>query len=38
MNVKVVNKYEALLNNLDIDIIKSVSGVFTTEELFSIIK
>lgn len=33
MNVKVVNKYEGLLNALDIDIIKSVSGVFTPEEL-----
>lgn len=35
MNVKVVNKYESLLNNLDIDIIKSVSGVFTPEELLA---
>lgn len=33
MNVKVVNKYETLLNSLEIDIIKSVSGVFTPEEL-----
>ena len=33
MNVKVVNKYESLLNNIDIDIIKSVSGVFSPEEL-----
>ena len=35
MNVKVVNKYESLINNLDIDIIKSVSGVFTPEELLA---
>ncbi len=35
MNVKVVNKYEALLNNLDIDIIKSINGEFTPEELIS---
>ncbi len=33
MNVKVVNKYENLLNSLDIDIIKSISGVFSPEEL-----
>lgn len=33
MNVKVVNKYESLLNNIDIDIIKSITGVFTPEEL-----
>ncbi len=35
MNVKVVNKYESLLNNLDIDIIKSVTGEFTPEELIA---
>ena len=35
MNVKVVNKYETLLNNLDIDIIKSISGEFTPEELIA---
>ena len=35
MNVKVVNKYESLLNNVDVDIIKSVSGVFTPEDLIS---
>ena len=35
MNVKVVNKYESLINNLDIDIIKSVSGVFTPEGLLA---
>ncbi len=35
MNVKVVNKYESLLDNIDVDIIKSISGVFTTEELIS---
>ncbi len=35
MNVKVVNKYESLLNNVDVDIIKSISGVYTPEELIS---
>lgn len=35
MNVKVVNRYETLLNNLDVDIIKSVSGEFTPIELIS---
>ncbi len=35
MNVKVVNKYESLLNNIDIDIIKSISGVYTPEELIA---
>ena len=35
MNVKVVNKYESLLNNIDIDIIKSISGVFSPEELIA---
>lgn len=33
MNVIVSNKYQALLSNLDIDIIKSVNGVFTVDEL-----
>ncbi len=35
MNVKVVNKYESLLSNIDIDVIKSISGVFSTEELIA---
>ncbi len=33
MNVIVSNKYQSLLNSLDIDIIKSINGVFTVEEL-----
>lgn len=33
MNVIVSNKYQTLLSNLDIDVIKSVNGVFTVEEL-----
>ena len=33
MNVKITNKYSALLANLDIDFIKSVEGVFTPEEI-----
>ena len=33
MNVKVVNKYASLLNELDIDFIKSVEGEFTPEEI-----
>ena len=33
MNVKVVNKYESLLNDVDVDIIKSISGVYTPDEL-----
>ncbi len=35
MNVKVVNRYESLLNNIDVDIIKSVSGVFTPSDLLA---
>ena len=35
MNVKVVNKYETLLNNVDIDVIKSISGEFTPDELLA---
>ena len=35
MNVKVVNKYESLLNNVDVDIIKSISGVFTPQDLIA---
>lgn len=33
MNVIVSNKYQDLLNTLDIDIIKNINGVFTVEEL-----
>ena len=33
MNVIVSNKYQTLLGNLDIDVIKSINGVFTVEEL-----
>ncbi len=33
MNVIVSNKYQNLLNSLNIDIIKSINGVFTVEEL-----
>ena len=33
MNVIVANKYQTLLNSLNIDIIKSINGVFTIEEL-----
>lgn len=33
MNVIVSNKYQALLSGLEIDVIKSINGVFTIEEL-----
>lgn len=33
MNVIISNKYQALLVNLDIDVIKSINGEFTVEEL-----
>ena len=33
MNVIVANKYQELLGSLDIDVIKSINGVFTVEEL-----
>ena len=33
MNVIVSNKYQSLLSTLDIDVIKSVNGVFTVEDL-----
>lgn len=35
MNVIVSNKYQQLLANLDIDVIKSINGVFTSSELVS---
>ena len=33
MNVKIVNKYAALLAGLDIDFIKSIEGEFTPEDI-----
>ena len=33
MNIVIANKYQMLLNSLDIDIIKSINGIFTVEEL-----
>lgn len=33
MNVIISNKYQALLANLDIDVIKSINGEFTVDEL-----
>ena len=33
MNVIVSNKYQAMLQNLDIDVIKSLNGEFEVEEL-----
>ena len=33
MNVIVSNKYQSLLATLDIDIIKTINGEFTVEEL-----
>ncbi len=33
MNVIISNKYQALLNNLNIDVIKSINGVFSIEDL-----
>ena len=35
MNVIIANKYKELLANLDIDVIKSMDGIFTAEELIS---
>ncbi|MEG1288268.1 MAG: hypothetical protein RSD29_02845 [Bacilli bacterium] len=35
MNVIISNKYETLLSNLDIDVIKSINGEFSVEELVS---
>ena len=35
MNVIVSNKYQAMLQNLDIDVIKSLQGEFDVEELVS---
>ena len=33
MNVIISNKYQALLANLDIAVIKTINGVFTIDEL-----
>ncbi|MEG1505873.1 MAG: hypothetical protein RR478_00070 [Bacilli bacterium] len=33
MNIIISNKYETLLSNLDIDVIKSINGEFSVEEL-----
>lgn len=38
MNVIVSNKYQAMLQNLDIDVIKSLQGEFEVEELVSTFK
>lgn len=35
MNVIISNKYQALLANLDIDVIKSINGEFTVDELIA---
>lgn len=35
MNVIISNKYQALLTNLDIDVIKSINGEFTVDELIA---
>ena len=35
MNVIVSNKYQALLASLDIDVIKSINGEFTVDELIA---
>ena len=35
MNVIVSNKYQQLLANLDIDVIKSINGVFTVDEIIN---
>ena len=35
MNVIVSNKYQQLLANLDIDVIKSINGEFSASELVS---
>ena len=35
MNVIVSNKYQSLLSSLNIDVIKSINGEFTVEELVS---
>ena len=35
MNVIISNKYKALLANLDIDVIKSINGEFTVDELIA---
>lgn len=35
MNVIIANKYNAMLQNLDIDIIKSLNGEFDAEEIIS---
>ena len=35
MNVIVSNKYQSLLAELDIDIIKSMNGVFDAEEIYN---
>ena len=35
MNVIISNKYLALLANLDIDVIKSINGEFTVDELIA---
>ncbi|MEG0977148.1 MAG: hypothetical protein RSF02_01175 [Bacilli bacterium] len=35
MNVIISNKYETLLSNLDIDVIKSINGEFSVDELVS---
>ena len=34
MNVIVSNKNQDMLSNLDIDLIKSINGEFTPEEIF----
>lgn len=35
MNVIISNKYQSLLGSLDIDVIKSINGVFTVDELIA---
>ena len=35
MNVIISNKYQSLLANLDIDVIKSINGEFDVEEIVS---
>ena len=38
MNVIVSNKKQEQLNSLDIDVIKSINGIYETEELVSMFK
>ena len=35
MNVIISNKYQALLSSLDIDVIKSIHGGFSVDELIA---